>query len=201
MTTRAGCGTTVGMWIARVVVLAIVLVGCGASDPGGTARVSAPFTERHGQLFDDSVDMVENPQDLSGAWLEDWEKDLDERFAASDVIVRGRLVTLRTDQDLEQRTTFHLVLDVEEVLQGKLAGDEVSLRVAQDAAGYANVERYRDQMLDRPFLAFLRYYAGEAGAVEAHFHLSTPSKHLEQRLERLIAKSRPSTVRIIEHTN
>lgn len=191
------------MPVKRVLAVAMVLWACSscASDPGAAARVTAPFTERDAQLFDDSVDMVETPEELSGAWQEDWEKELDERFADSNVIARGRLITLRTDQDLEQRTTFHLVVAVEEVLEGRLDGEELSLRVAQGAVGYANVERYREQMLNKPFVVFVRWYEDASGEVAAHFHLSTPSKHLAQRLDKLLADKRPSTVRIIERTN
>jgi len=191
------------MPVMRFLTVAIVLWACSAcaSDPGAGARVAGPFTERHAQLFDDSVDMVENPQDLSGAWLDDWEKELDERFAESNVIAKGRVITLRTDQDLEQRTTFHIVVKVDEVLEGKHGGEELNLRVAQGEPGYANVERYREQMLNKPFVAFVRWYKDASGVAGEHFHLSTPSKHLLQRLDRLLANKRPSTVRIIERTN
>lgn len=176
------------------------VLGC-ASGPGVGAGVSGPFTERHAQLFDDSVDMVENPQDLSGRWREDWERELDERTSDADLIARGRVATLRTDQDLQQRVTFHLVIAIDEVLDGEHSGRELSVRVQEGAPGYASVQSHRERILDRPFVVFVRWAEDGAGGVEPRFHLSPPSAHLDRRLVTLLADKRPSTVRVIERTN
>jgi hypothetical protein len=176
-----------------------MLAGCGSSARGGPG-VSSPFTEQHAELFDDGVDLLENPDALDGRWQEDWSLDFDKRLSEADVVVMGNVQTLRTDVDLDQRQSFRLALEVERTVKGAFPSPEVSLVARENAAGYATLDRNKEHLLDQRFVVFVKY-AEEEGQVVGHFHLVPPSRAVLERLQAFEQGRKPRNVTVITHSN
>lgn len=179
-----------------------MLLLAGAMACGGSSTLPEPgeFTPEHAQLFDDGVDLIEDPDALQGAWKSDFEIELDRRAAEADLIVSGKITTLRVEQDPEQRSTFHLLFHNAVTMKGETSESELALASREGAAGYGSVQQHGERLLERNFVAFIRYARDETGARVAHFHLSVPSPLVTQTVERRDAKDNPHRVQVIEHT-
>ncbi|MFI5306169.1 MAG: hypothetical protein ACHQ53_02390 [Polyangiales bacterium] len=180
--------------------LTIVLACAACAHHAQGPSAHAEFSSDDAALFEDGVDLIEDPGQLEGQWKTDWDRDLDRRIAQADVIAVGTVTTLRADVDLDRRTSRHLVLAVERTLEGK-APSELILVSREGAAGYASIGDHSGDVLNRKLLAFVRYAAGPDDSVIAHFHLSVPSDTVLQRVDQYEAQKRPSQVQIIEHSN
>jgi len=154
---------------------------CGGSVPGPT--VTSPFTGRDAQLFDDGLDLMEDPDALHGQWRADWERELTERIGRSDAIVEGEVATIHVDSDLDKRKSYRIVLKVRKVYRGDLGPGvtEISLITREGALGYGGIASNPDRALRRPFVAFMKYVQAPARP-RAHFHLTPPSIALRRAL-------------------
>jgi hypothetical protein len=184
------------------ILLASTLAASFGHACGGSATRSAPleFTARHAELFDDGIDLIGDPDGLQGRWRSDWEADADARVAEADWIAAGTVTAIRVETDPEGRISYHVQLRIERKLKGEPPEGEVSMASREGAAGYASVRQQRAYMLQRGFVALVRYAAGEAGGRPvAHFHLSPPSAGLTRAVERDEAKRDPNRIKVIEH--
>lgn len=175
---------------------------CAAACGGSSKRVAQPgeFTAQHAALYDDGVDLIEDPDSLSGRWRSDWEVELDQRLDDADLVASGTVTTLREEINPEGRATYHLLFQVDRTYRGKARGKEISLASREGAAGYASVEQYREHVIERPLFAFVRYAVNPTtGEVSPHFHLMPPSPAVTRGIERHDAKMNPNRVKIIEH--
>jgi hypothetical protein len=187
------------------VLFALIVCGaCGGSQGmHGKFRPSSEFTTRDTGLFEDGVDLIEDPQGLEGQWRDDWESDLNDRIARSDVIAVGTVNTLRTDLDLEHNTNYRVVFDFERSLQGEPPSNELNLASRTGAPGYSSIDRDHDKILNRRFIVFMKYAPGSEGdeeAVIAHFHLSPLSQVVLERITQFKESKEPTHIRVIEHT-
>jgi hypothetical protein len=183
---------------------ALAVAGCGGSQGmHGKVRPSSEFTPRDTGLFEDGVDLIEDPQGLEGQWRDDWENDLNERIARSDVIALGSVNTLNTDLDLEHQTSYRVVFAFEHRLVGEPPASELNLVSRGGAPGFSSIERDRANILNRKLVVFMKYAAAGAKgdtAVVTHFHLSPPSDVVLDRIGRFKESKEPSHVQVIEHT-
>jgi hypothetical protein len=178
------------------VMLLSAATACGGGKPGAGSTVA--LSEREHALFDDGVDLIENPEGLSGRWKEDWDRDLDERIAGSDFVATGSVTTLRTEVDPERQTSYHMVFDVDEALLGEPSSKELLLISRDGDTGYGSVVQHRDHVLRRAVLAFVKYGAGPDGASTPYFHLAAPSKVALQRIRAYNERKTPNRVVVIE---
>lgn len=169
---------------------------CGAQAVG--AAEPGEFTSRHADLFDDGADLIDNPEGLQGRWLSEWGADVSERLAEADWVATGKVTTIHVEVDPENRATYHVVFQVDRALKGEPPRRELSLSSRKGAAGYASLEQHRGHLLDRGFVAFVRY-ASDTGARVPHFHLMPPSGPVLRAVERYDAKQHPHRVQVIEH--
>jgi hypothetical protein len=182
--------------------LALALVGCGIACGAHSSRgpqVRSEFTLDDAKLFEDGVDLIETPEQLEGQWKLDWDRDLDRRINQSDTIALGTVSTLRTDTDLEHRTNYQIVMNVESTLEGDRPGSELTLTSREGASGYSSIEEHKDQLLSRKLVAFVKYAKNENGTVIWHFHLSAPSKAVLDRVAVFDAQKHSSQIQVIEH--
>jgi hypothetical protein len=181
-------------------VLAAPMAGCGASAVHGKPQVTSPFGVREAQLFEDGVDLIEDPKGLEGQWRDDWENDLNERIAASDLISTGIATTLRTDVDLQKHTSYRVVFAVDRVFKGAKPSSELTLLSIAGAGGYGSIERDRQHMLNRNLVVFLKYAdAPDGKGIVAHFHLSPPSEVVLARIREFETRKQPNRVIVVEH--
>lgn len=174
------------------------LGACGGAGQVVRREPLPPLTEEQAVLFDDGVDLIEDPAALEGRWYEDWQQELERRLAEADEVVLGKVQTVRADVDPSRRTSYRVVFAVEHAYTGD-PGDELTLSANDSALGYVSVERNRERLLQRTFVAFIKRAGGEDGLEVQHFHLTPPSPPLDKRLERFEADQRPNTIKIIEH--
>jgi hypothetical protein len=182
---------------------ALALSACGGSKQG-KPTVTSEFGVREAQLFEDGVDLIEDPSGLEGQWRDDWENDLNERISKSDLIASGTVTTLRTDVDLEKRTSYRVVFAVEHVFKGEKTAPELTLVSIAGAGGYASIERDREHMLNQKLVAFVKYAEAPQGSgaeVISHFHLSPPSDVVLARIREFDARKHPNRVIVVEHKN
>ena len=158
-----------------VLLAAHCLCCAGASGPANVPSPSSPFLETDGPLFEDGVDLISDPEGLSGRWAEDWNREMHERVQRSDVIALLIVNTLTTDVSPEQRRTHRLVTEVGDALKGKYQG-ELALASAEDSLGFDSVDRERGNLLKRTLIVFVKWARDSAGIVRPRWHLAAGSK-------------------------
>jgi hypothetical protein len=183
-------------WLWCALLLAAVFA-CGGGGSRGLGSTQ-PLSTREHDLFDDGVDLIENPEGLSGRWKEDWDRDLNDRLASSDLVVTGTVTTLRSEVDPERRTSYHLVFDVDRALVGEPGAGEIVLISRDGDTGYGSVVQHRDHVLRRSVLAFIKYGAGPDGTSVPHFHLAAPSQVALKRIHEYNERKTPNRVVVIE---
>ncbi len=184
--------------------VALAMAGCGSSGPA--VRVTSPFTAEHAAVFDDGADFVARPDALDGDWREDWDRDLQKRVGFSDAIGVVTVTTLRTDTDLDRRTTYRLICHVDRMLYGESPGEEFELVVREGSDGYASVDGNDRRILQKTFVLFMKWYQPPAGQVAVHWHLSPASQQILTATNRMVerrnvAQNPDQREIIIEHSN
>ncbi|RLB52572.1 MAG: hypothetical protein DRJ42_14440 [Deltaproteobacteria bacterium] len=173
-----------------VLFLLWALAACGGA--GTEARTIEPFTGDHAEVFEDGVDFVADPDALEGRWREDWSRDLDRRVTWSDGVMILTIGTIRTDSDLDRERTFRLIARVDRVIIGEDDegfSDEIELIVREGAPGFDTVDGNERQILDQPFIGFVRWHQTDAGEIVPRWHLSPATTPIVSRVEYL-AESR-----------
>ncbi|WP_437877348.1 cobalamin ABC transporter substrate-binding protein [Sorangium sp. So ce513] len=163
--------------LALAVVAAVVPVGCGAdlerSAMSADAIDGLPIWEGHAlEVFDDNIEpaavgfSLEGPSPRSDRFLR-------ERAQTADVVARVRVSTVTVDM-VGERSTYHLGVQViDPPLATPRVPDrafELHIRPTSRAFGIAKAVDARLRGLT--FIAFIRRFAGEAGELEFHWHLS-----------------------------
>jgi hypothetical protein len=198
-TERSAVGSLrVGMRIGQTSLL-VALCACAAPEKtdAGTLPV---FAETEAAFFDDGVDLVRDPQGVGGLWQEEWERELGERVARGDFVALGRVHTLRTDQDLDRRTSYRIVLSVERTLRGEAPAGDLTLVSREGARGYASVHGNHDRVLEQRFVVFARRYRDAVGAIVTHWHLSPASDAVLKLVNAKLEEASPTfhEVHVIE---
>jgi hypothetical protein len=187
--------------LAFAFVAGVEITGCAsAGGVSGLHRPSSPFMEADKLLFADGIDMIGEPDGLSGRWAEDWATELRDRVERSDLIAVLTVNTLRTEVSPDQRTTHWLVAEVGDVLKGQYDG-ELGLAAMETSIGFDSVERERTNILHKPMVVFAKWVADDAGVVRAHWHLAPATKNIVNAVRLSLAGARPTQTEFIEHTD
>ncbi|MEM9074647.1 MAG: hypothetical protein AAGE52_39495 [Myxococcota bacterium] len=171
----------------------LVVAACGGTE--APVVTGAPLTSAERALFEDGADFVADPEALQGQWRRDWSSELDQRVRRSDVIAYVKVQTLRTDTDLDRRTTFRLILDENRTIYGEYP-TELVLRSKEGQPGYGTLEGNERQLLNRDFVLFLKWELAD-GAIERtpRWHLAPASDQVIQRVEYLVERRHDVQVR------
>jgi hypothetical protein len=156
----------------------LVLPGCASGSAGKGAHPSSPFAGNDPRLFEDGVDLVGDPDGLSGQWADDWSNEMRDRVSRSDLVALVTVNTLRTDINPEQHTTHWLVVGVDDVLKGGAGSKELSLASSQDELGFDSVDRERSTILRRPLLLLAKWVKQPNGEVRPAWHLASASQQV-----------------------
>lgn len=173
-----------------VMLLAVLaLGGCGGTTMVAGAN-AAPFTAETRALFEDGVDFVADPEVLDGQWRENWARELDERVSEADIVARVTVHTVRTDTDLDRRTTYRLLVNEDQGYLGALPSD-IQLTTDEAAPGFGTVSGNERRILNQPFVLFLKWER-PLGATEsiARWHLSPATEPVVLRTEFLLERRR-----------
>lgn len=199
MTVRATLSSLRGVNRASAMALACVLLAC--AEPQKLDAATLPvFSETDAAFFDDGIDLVRDPQGVGGLWQEDWERELGERVTRGDLVAVGLLHTLRTDLDLDRRTSYRLVMSVDRTLKGEAPTGDLTLASREGAHGYPSVNANHEAMLEQRFVVFARRYRDTVGAIVTHWHLSPASDVVLKLTQAKLESASPSfrEVRVIE---
>jgi len=149
-----------------------------------------PLTEEDRVLFDDGVDFVGDPSVLEGRWRDDWSRELDERVTKADIVSYIRVRALRTDLDLERRTTYRLLIEEVEGIVGDLPED-LALASLDGDGGFTTIDGNENRILDQELVLFVKWEQREPGAeVRARWHLSPHTEQVTSRVEYLAERRR-----------
>lgn len=188
------------MRLASIVssLLCAATIGCASAPVTAPARPTSPFTDTDLALFDDGVDLVADPDALAGQWGDDWNLEMRDRVARSDLIALVKVRTFRSDTDPEQRTTHRLQVGVERALKGVPPDEELDLATADSAAGYPTIDSHKTRLLNMQLLLLAKWVATSSGAVGSHFHLVAASDKIVTRVQAHIERDRPQNRTVIE---
>ena len=176
--------------LSSVVLLSLLLACGGGAAESARPRSADPLTEEQATVFEDGVDFVADPTVLEGAWRESWTRELDLRVSDANAVALVTVHTLRTDVDLDRRTTFRLLFNVERTLLGSVDPD-LTLRVVEGDAGFASLTGNEQRILNQPFVLFLRWaQAPGSEEVVARWHLSPAADGVVDRVEYLAERRR-----------
>jgi hypothetical protein len=192
-------------WVFAGLVLAVLecasSVGCGTSSGARGRVVSSPFTDADKQLFADSVDLVGDPEGLTGRWADDWAVEMRDRVQRSDFVAMVTVNTLRTEIDPSKHTTHWLLANVNDVWKGGLGDDELALPSSDDSLGFESVDRERTGILRRPLLVLGKWTRAPGGELRPHWHLAIASQQVLAVVRGHLAKNTPAPPRtIVERT-
>ncbi|MGD8316128.1 MAG: hypothetical protein PVH21_09820 [Myxococcales bacterium] len=164
--------------------LLVALLSCCAIQCAG-ASSNAPeteFRESDLDLFDDAVDLVENPlviESMQGAF--------ERRVARADLIAIVRVESLSSDF-IRRRSAYRLAVRIEQRLKGS-APAEMVLRVEADQPGYRTVQKHEDLLLRNAFIAFVKWEPHSADAEPVnHWHLSPASNVALDQVQLVLSK-------------
>lgn len=183
------------MGLALGILVAFALGGCGAGVSAG--QEGTIFDETLDDLFDNGVDLIDRPELLDGAWSENWSATLKGRSLEADFIALVRVETLRSDVNLDQRTTYRFVVVDEGRLDGAMP-KEPNLVTTPNDRGYGLVQSAAQSVLGGKFILFGKYEKasseGAGAAVSAiprlRFHLSPASIPVMDRVQWLVENMR-----------
>ena len=178
---------------AMTLMSAILSTACGGSSEDVVQ--GAPLTAEEQVFFENGVDFVADPEALEGQWRQDWSTELDQRIRRSDVVAYVKVSTLRTDVDLDRRTTFRLFVDEERELLGEVPA-ELMLRSKEGDRGYGTLRNNEQRLLNGRFVLFLKWELPEgASELVPRWHLSPNVEAVAQRVEYLLERRREVQVR------
>lgn len=173
-------------------------IGCAAAPVTAPAHPTSPFTDADLALFDDGVDLVADPDALAGQWGDDWNVEMRDRVARSDLIALVVVRTFRSDIDPESRTTHRLLVAVDRAMKGKPPAEELDLATADSAAGYPTIDSHKARLLHMPLLLLAKWVTTSSGTVGSHFHLVAASDKIVSRVQAHIERDRPQNRTVIE---
>jgi len=172
-----------------------LLLGACSSTTQGTARPTLPFPAELARYFDDSVDYIENPEELGGRLASDWRTQIDSLARESEVIAPVRVETVSEGTEVNSAAAYTLTAAATgAAVKGELPRDRrMSLRVSEGATGFQTVRNNITRIQSREYLLFARYYTDEDGAQRVHWHLSPNTPRLLQRVRDAIGVADPNT--------
>ena len=163
-------------WVLGV---ALCLVACGGASSAGHIR--SEFTAQDATLFDDVVDLIEDPAALEAAWGDVDGSVIRNRVGRADLVAIVNVTALRNDVDLDRKETYRIHVESEKDLLGKSPKD-ISLRVRQGEPGFRSVEVAADALMRRPFVLYAKWYLDEQTMQpRPHWHLSPASEAVVDR--------------------
>jgi hypothetical protein len=173
-------------------------LGCsGTTAAAGSRAVTGPFTPELATFFDDSVDYVENVEELGGRVASDWRRQIDGCARSADIIAVVRVETVTSGSESTTSGSFRLTtIATRDPLKGTLPADRrTDLITSQGEVGYNTVRAGSSRIQARDWLMFVRWYDDTDGQVRPHWHLTPATEQALQRARDAIGYVDPNAPR------
>jgi hypothetical protein len=174
-------------------------LGCSGSTAaaGGNRTVSGPFTTELGTFYDDSVDYVENVEELGGRVASDWRRQIDGCARGADIIAVVRVETVTSGSESTTSGSYRLTtIATRDPFKGSLPPDRrIDLVTSQGEVGYNTVRAGSSRIQARDWLMFVRWYDDTDGQVRPHWHLTPATEQALQRARDAIGYVDPNAPR------
>jgi hypothetical protein len=155
---------------AIVIAFSLTVVGCGAGFVAGK-----PWNaEIEGSVFDDGVDLVDDPAKLSGEWEASARRALEVRSSVADLTAVVKITSIQTTKNVDGQEARRITVEIAETLYGKAPDPSIALESAASALGNSLITRHESR-LTGSFIAFVRWFDREDGSIGSHFHFSPSS--------------------------
>jgi len=173
-------------------------LGCsGTTAAAGAHTVTGPFTPELATFFDDSVDYVENVEELGGRVASDWRRQIDGCARGADIIAVVRVETVTSGSESTTSGSFRLTtIATRDPIKGSLPADRrTDLITSQGEVGYNTVRAGSSRIQARDWLMFVRWYDDTDGQVRPHWHLTPATEQALQRARDAIGYVDPNAPR------
>jgi hypothetical protein len=161
-----------------IAALSVVTAGCGGGFTVG--RDWDPAAEA--TVFDDGIDVVDDPAKLSGEWAFRARQDLDERSNLADMVAVVNILSIQTTKDVDGTEAQRIDARVERVLYGASPGRTLALNSPASSLGYSLITRHEGR-LTGAYIVFLRWFQKEDETLGHHFHFSPASPTIYEKVE------------------
>jgi hypothetical protein len=168
-------------WAVAIAVLSVAAIGCG----GGFA-VGRPWDAAgEATVFDDGIDMVDDPAKLSGEWAFRARQDLDARSNLADMIAVVNIVSIQTMKDVDGTEARRVDTRIVRILYGATPDKALVLKSSATSLGNALITRYEGR-LSGDFVVFLRWFEQKDGTIGHHFHFSPSSPQILEMVHKYV---------------
>jgi hypothetical protein len=153
-----------------IAAVSAVMAGCGGGFTAG--RDWDPATEA--TVFDDGIDLIDDPAKLSGEWEFQARQDVDARSNLADMVAVVNILSVQTTKDVDGTEAQRIDARVEKTMYGASPGRTLALKSPSSALGYALITRHEGR-LTGTYIVFLRWFDQGDGTLGHHFHISPAS--------------------------
>ena len=168
-----------------IAAVSVVMIGCG----GGFAAGRPWDAANEATVFDDGIDVIDDPAKLSGEWAFRARRDLESRSNLADMVAVVTIISVQTMKDVDGVEAHRVDALLKKALYGSSPTKNLVLKSSASALGNALIMRHEGR-LTGSYLVFLRWFEQEDGSLGHHFHLSPSSpaimekvqKHVDERL-------------------
>jgi len=164
-----------------IAALSVVMIGCG----GGFAAGRPWDAAMEATVFDDGIDVVDNPAKLSGEWAFRARRDLEARSNLADMVAVVTIMSVQTMRDVDSNEARRVDARVEKALYGSSPNNNLVLKSSASALGNALLMRHEGR-LTGSYLVFLRWFEQEDGTIGHHFHLSPSSPEISEQVRKYV---------------
>jgi hypothetical protein len=154
-------------WTWAIAAVSLAAYGCG----GGFA-VGRPWdAASEATVFDDGIDLVDDPAKLSGEWAFRARQEIDARSNLADMIAVVSIGSVQTTKDMDGTEARRIDARVIDTVYGSAPDKALVLKSSASSLGNAVITR-NEGRLSGEFIVFLRWFELEDGTIGHHFHLS-----------------------------
>jgi len=166
--------------------IAIAAVSLAAIGCGGAFATGRPWdAAAEATVFDDGIDVLDDPAKLAGEWAFRARQDLDARSNLADMVAVVTIVSVQTTKDVDGTEARRIDARVNDLLYGAAPDRSLALKSSATSLGYSLVTRHEGR-LTGSFIVFLRWFEQEDGTIGHHFHLSPSSPEISEQVRKYV---------------
>lgn len=175
----------------RPILIAALTMMCLATCGGGGYSVGDRWDERETRFFDDGIDLIEDPNSVTGIFGFHQKDVLEGRIQLSDFIAVVNVHTVRTSTTVDRLDIKHIDVTIEKKLYGNRPEKRISLRSEPATRGYALIQRH-EASLSGHFILFSRWFEERSKStvdpeIAYHFHLTPASPFMLAEVKHRLA--------------